>query len=119
CENPLQSTILVLCHKYGKFDKRKKVYKVIEKKGLVFESASIYDNKVPAWIEDFIKAKGYHINPKASALLAEYLGNDLTKVSNEIEKLILNVDKGKEIGAKEIQENIGISKEYNVFELQN
>lgn len=119
CENPLASTILVLCHKYGKFDKRKKVYKIIEKKGLVFESASIYDNKVPGWIEDFVKTKGYHINPKASALLAEYLGNDLSKVSNELEKLMLNVPKGQEIGTKEVQDNIGISKEYNVFELQN
>ena len=119
CEQPLQSTILVLCHKYGKFDKRKKVYKIIEKNGLVFESASIYDNKVPAWIEDFVRSKGYRINPKASALMAEYLGNDLSKVANELEKLMLNVPASQEIGTKEIQDNIGISKEYNVFELQN
>jgi len=119
CEQPLASTVLVLCHKYGKFDKRKKVYKIIEKKGLVFESASTYDNKVPAWIEDFVKSKNYHINPKASALLAEYLGNDLSKVSNELDKLMLNVPQGQEIGTKEVQDNIGISKEYNVFELQN
>lgn len=119
CENPLNSTILVLCHKYGKFDKRKKVYKVIEKNGLVFESASIYENKVPAWIDEFVKSRGHHINPKASALLAEYLGNDLSKVANELEKLMLNVPKEQEIGTKAIQDNIGISKEYNVFELQN
>lgn len=119
CEQPLNSTILVLCHKYGKFDKRKKVYKVIEKNGLVFESASIYENKVPAWIEEFVKSRGHHINPKASALLAEYLGNDLSKVANELEKLMLNVPKEQEIGTKAIQDNIGISKEYNVFELQN
>ncbi|MBD3748648.1 MAG: DNA polymerase III subunit delta [Sphingobacteriales bacterium] len=119
CEQPLNSTILVLCHKYGKFDKRKKVYKVIEKNGLVFESASIYENKVPAWIEEFIKSRGHHINPKASALLAEYLGNDLSKVANELEKLMLNVPREQEIGTKAIQDNIGISKEYNVFELQN
>lgn len=119
CESPLKSTVLVLCHKYGKFDKRKKVYKIIEKNGLVFESASIYDNKVPAWIEDFIKTRGYHINHTASALLGEYLGNDLSKVANELDKLMLNVAKGQEIGTKEVQDNIGISKEYNVFELQN
>lgn len=119
CENPLKSTVLVLCHKYGKFDKRKKVFKVIEKNGLAFESATIYDNKVPAWIEDFVRGKGHHINPSASALLGEYLGNDLSKVANELEKLMLNVPKGKEIGSKEVQDNIGISKEYNVFELQN
>ena len=119
CENPLPSTILVLCHKYGKFDKRKKVYKILEKTGVVFESASIYENKVPAWIDDFVRDKGYHINPKASALLAEYLGNDLSKVANELEKLMLNVSKTQEIGTKEVQDNIGISKDYNVFELQN
>jgi DNA polymerase-3 subunit delta len=119
CEKPLQSTVLVLCNKYGKFDKRKKVYKVIEKNGVVFESATIYDNKVPAWIDDFVSAKGYKINPKASALLSEYLGNDLSKVANELEKLMLNVSKTQEIGTKEVQDNIGISKEYNVFELQN
>ncbi len=119
CENPLKSTVLVLCHKYGKFDKRKKVFKVIEKSGLVFESASIYENKVPAWVEDFVKSRGYHINHTASALLGEYLGNDLSKVANELEKLMLNVAKGQEIGTKEVQDNIGISKEYNVFELQN
>jgi DNA polymerase-3 subunit delta len=119
CENPLRSTVLVLCHKYKKFDKRKKVYKLIEKAGLIFESGTIYDNKVPAWIEDFVKAKGHHINPKASALLAEYLGNDLSKVANELEKLMLNVPQAQEINTKEVQDNIGISKEYNVFELQN
>ncbi len=119
CEQPLNSTILVLAHKYGKFDKRKKVYKIIEKNGLVFESASIYDHKVPAWIEDFIKSKGCHINPKASALLGEYLGNDLSKVANELEKLMLNVQKGQEIGTRAVQDNIGISKEFNVFELQH
>ena len=119
CEKPLSSTILVLCHKYGKFDKRKKVYKILEKNGVVFESASIYENKVPAWIDDFVRDKGYHINPKASALLAEYLGNDLSKVANELEKLMLNVSKTQEIGTKEVQDNIGISKDYNVFELQN
>lgn len=119
CENPLRSTVLVLCHKYKKFDKRKKAYKLIEKAGLIFESGTIYDNKVPAWIEDFVKAKGHHINPKASALLAEYLGNDLSKVANELEKLMLNVPQAQEINTKEVQDNIGISKEYNVFELQN
>ncbi len=118
CENPLKSTILVLCHKHGKFDKRKKVYKIIEKSGLVFESALLYDNKIPAWIEDYIKSKNYHINPQAAALLASYLGNDLSKITNELEKLMLNIAQGQEIGTREIQDNIGISKEYNVFELQ-
>lgn len=118
-ENPLQSTILVFCFRNGKFDKRKKTYKAIEKKGIVFESASIYDNKVPAWIESFVREKDYSIQVQASALMAEYLGNDLSKVANELEKLMLNVKPGREISTDDVQNNIGISKEYNVFELQN
>jgi len=117
-DNPLPSTVLVFCYKYGKFDKRKKSYKAIEKNGLVFESATLYDNKVPGWIEEFVQEKGYRISPQASALLGEYLGNDLSKIANELEKLMLNITKGQEITPKEIQDNIGISKEYNVFELQ-
>ncbi len=117
-ENPLPSTILVFCYKYGKFDKRKKTYKAIEKNGLIFESAPLYDSKVPAWIESFISDKGYKINQQASAMLSEYLGNDLSKIANELEKLMLNVAAGQEITLKHIQDNIGISKEYNVFELQ-
>jgi DNA polymerase-3 subunit delta len=117
-ENPLPSTILVFCYKYGKFDKRKKTYKAIEKKGLIFESATLYDNKVPAWVEGYISDKGYKISQQGSAMIAEYLGNDLSKIANELEKLMLNVSAGQEITLKHIQDNIGISKEYNVFELQ-
>ena len=117
-ENPLPSTILVFCYKYGKFDKRKKTYKAIEKNGIVFESAPLYDNKIPSWIEGYISDKGYKINAQASAMLSEYLGNDLSKIANELEKLMLNIAAGQEITLKLIQDNIGISKEYNVFELQ-
>jgi DNA polymerase-3 subunit delta len=117
-ENPLPSTILVFCCKYGKFDKRKKTYKAIEKNGLIFESAPLYDSKIPGWVESFIAEKGYKINQQASLMLAEYLGNDLSKIANELEKLMLNVATGQEITLKHIHDNIGISKEYNVFELQ-
>ena len=117
-ENPLPSTILVFCYKYGKFDKRKKTYKAIEKNGLIFESATLYDNKVPAWVEGYVSEKGYKMNQQGSAMIAEYLGNDLAKIANELEKLMLNVSAGQEITLKHIQDNIGISKEYNVFELQ-
>ncbi|MGI4804055.1 MAG: DNA polymerase III subunit delta [Janthinobacterium lividum] len=117
-ENPLKSTVLVFCFKYGKFDKRKKTYKAIEKNGLIFESSPLYDNKIPAFVETFVGAKNYKIQPQASALLAEYLGNDLSKIANELEKLMLNVAAGQEITTQHIQDNIGISKEYNVFELQ-
>ncbi|MEO7214020.1 DNA polymerase III subunit delta [Mucilaginibacter sp.] len=118
-ENPLPSTILVFCYKYGKFDKRKKTYKAIDKNGLIFESATLYDSKIPAWIEGYITEKKYRINGQASAMLSEYLGNDLSKIANELDKLMLNVSAGEEITLKHIQDNIGISKEYNVFELQS
>lgn len=118
-ENPVPTTILVFAYKHGKFDKRKKSYKAFEKKGVVFESSPIYDNKLPGWIEDFVKEKGYKMNPQASALMAEYLGNDLSKIANELEKLMLNIPPRSEITITEIQNNIGISKEYNVFELQS
>jgi DNA polymerase-3 subunit delta len=117
-ENPLQSTILVFCYKYGKFDKRKKTYKAIDKNGLVFESAALYDNKIPGWIESFVTEKGYKLSQQAALMLSEYLGNDLSKIANELEKLMLNISTGSEITLKLIQDNIGISKEYNVFELQ-
>ena len=118
-ENPLPSTILVFCYKYGKFDKRKKTYKAIEKNGVVFESATLYDNKIPSWIEGFVAGKGYKIDQQASAMMAEYLGNDLSKIANELEKLMLNVSSGQTITMQHVQDNIGISKEYNVFELQS
>jgi DNA polymerase-3 subunit delta len=118
-ENPLPSTILVFCYKYGKFDKRKKTYKAIEKNGVVFESATLYDNKIPSWIEGLVAAKGYKIDQQASAMMAEYLGNDLSKIANELEKLMLNVSAGQTIIMQHVQDNIGISKEYNVFELQS
>ena len=117
-ENPLPSTILVFCYKYGKFDKRKKVYKAIEKNGVIVESTPLYDNKVPGWIEDFVAEKGYKISQQATFMLAEYLGNDLSKIANELEKLMLNITAGQEISLKLVQDNIGISREYNVFELQ-
>ena len=118
-EKPMPSTVLVFCYKHGKFDKRKKTYKAIEKNGVVFESAAIYESKIPAWVEDFAREKAYRINPRAAALIAEYLGNDLSKIANELEKLMLNVPKGNEITVEDVQNNIGISKEYNVFELQD
>lgn len=116
-ENPMKSTVLVLAHKYGKFDKRKKIYKVAEKAGVVLESTKLYDDKVAPWIASFVKSRGWEIHPQASAMMAEYLGNDLSKVVNELEKLMLNVPKEREISTQDIERNIGISKDFNVFEL--
>ena len=117
-EKPLPSTILVLAFKYANFDKRKKIYKAINKSGLIFQSDSVRDYKLVPWIEEFVKEKGYKIDQQASALMAEYLGTDLSKIANEIEKLMLNVPKEVMINTDLVQKNIGISKEYNVFELQ-
>lgn len=117
-EKPLASTILVFGYKYGNFDKRKKLYKTIDKSGLIFQSDPIRDYKIAGWIEDHVKEKGYKIAPQAAALMAEYLGTDLSKIANEVEKLLLNISKETTIDTDHIQKNIGISKEYNVFELQ-
>ncbi|WP_257670234.1 DNA polymerase III subunit delta [Parapedobacter tibetensis] len=116
-ENPMKSTLLVLAYKYSKFDKRKKAYKLTEKAGVVLESTKLYDDKVAPWIASFVMDRGWDIHPQAAAMMAEYLGNDLSKVVNELEKLMLNVPKGQEISAQDIERNIGISKDFNVFEL--
>ncbi|HOI88023.1 MAG TPA: DNA polymerase III subunit delta [Lentimicrobium sp.] len=116
--NPLNSTLLVICYKYRKFDKRKQFYKLIEKKGICFESGRIYEEKVPAWINSQVAAAGYGINTKASSMIADALGSDLSKISNELSKLYINIPKGSEINEKHVEENIGISKDYNFFELQ-
>jgi DNA polymerase-3 subunit delta len=117
-ENPLTSTILVLCYKYGKLDKRKAFYKAIEKIGVVFESARLYDNKIPDWINDYLRQRKYTISPKAATMLTEFLGADLGKIVNEIQKLLINIPAGSEINEEYVEKNIGISKDYNVFELQ-
>jgi DNA polymerase III subunit delta len=116
-ENPLKSTILVFCYKYGTLDKRLKIAKSIEKNGVLFESKKLYDNQVAQWVGEYIKTKSCIINAKAAALIAEYLGNDLSKIANELDKLMLNVKEHTEIGVKEVEQNIGISKDFNSFEL--
>ncbi len=117
-ENPQPSTVLVLCYKYSKFDKRKKVYKLIKKNGICFESKKLYENQVSDWIRKTLQGKGYKITPKAAVLLVEFLGTDLSKINNELEKLQLVLPKEKEITPLDIEENIGISKDYNNFELK-
>lgn len=117
-ENPQQSTILVICYKYKSIDKRTSLAKLIDKHAVLFESKKIYDNQIPDWINNYLKGKEYTIGPKASALLSEYLGTNLSKVANELDKLMINLPLKSEITAELIQTNIGISKDYNVFELQ-
>ena len=117
-ENPQKSTILVICYKYKTIDKRTSIAKFIEKNAVLFDSKKIYDNQVPDWINNYLKGKEFTIGPKASALLTEYLGTNLSKVSNELDKLMISLPPKAEITVDQIQTNIGISKDYNVFELQ-
>lgn len=117
-ENPQPTTILVMCYKYKKLDKRKKLHKLIQKNGLVFESKKLYENQVADWVRKLLNGKGRKISPKASAMLVEYLGTDLGKISNELDKLSLVVEKEIEITPQLIEQHIGISKDYNNFELK-
>lgn len=117
-EHPQPTTVLVLCYKYNKFDKRKKVYKSIKKNGVCFESKKLYENQVSDWIRRVLQGKGYQISHKAAILLTEFLGTDLSKINNELEKLQLILPKEKEITPMDIEEHIGISKDYNNFELK-
>lgn len=117
-ENPMPSTVLVFCYKYKTLDKRKKVTKNIAKTGLIYESKKLYENQVGDWIKRVLSGKKYNIDPKASAMLVEFLGTDLSKINNELEKLQIILPKGITITPKDIEENIGFSKDFNVFELR-
>lgn len=116
--NPQPSTVLVLNYKYKTIDKRKALYKAISKNGLVFESKPLYENKIPDWIRRVLQSKNYTIVPKASQMLVEFLGNDLSKISNELNKLQIILPEGTQITPEHIEENIGVSKDYNNFELR-
>ncbi|HEY3369604.1 MAG TPA: DNA polymerase III subunit delta [Prolixibacteraceae bacterium] len=118
-KNPLNSTILVINYKYKTLDKRKTFPKLIDQKGILFEAKKIYDNQLPAWISSYLKNQQYSIAPQAAAMLSEYLGADLGKVVNELDKLIISLPAGTQITPDHIEKNIGISKEFNVYELQN
>jgi len=118
-EKPMPSTILVINYKYKAIDKRTKLYKALETHALYFESARLRDYQVPAWIERYLMTKGIKTDPSASAMLTEYLGTDLHKIANELDKLIITLPQGKPaITTALIEKNIGISKDYNNFELQ-
>lgn len=117
-ENPQPTTVLVVCYKYKKIDKRKKLHKAITKNGVVFEGKRLYENQVGDWIIKTMKSRGYAISPKAAQMLVEFLGTDLGKIDNELQKLQLICTKGTTISPEIIEENIGISKDFNNFELR-
>ena len=116
--NPQPSTVLVICYKYKTIDKRKKLYKAIQKSGLIFESKKLYENQIADWIRRVLAGKKYQIEGKATLMLVEFLGTDLSKISNELNKLMVVLPAGSTITPSVVEENIGISKDFNNFELR-
>jgi DNA polymerase-3 subunit delta len=117
-DNPLHSTVLVICYKYKTIDKRKKLYKSIQKNGVVFESKKLYENQIADWIRRVLQGKSYKIDAKASLMLVEFLGTDLSKINNELEKLMVVLPPNSTITPSIVEDNIGISKDFNNFELR-
>ncbi len=118
-EKPMPSTILVLNYKYKTLDKRTKLYKAITAKGIVLSTKRLYENQIPAWIENYLKNYNYTIVPQASQILTDSLGNDLGKIANELNKLVIAVKETNRLTPVHIEKNIGISKDFNLFELQD
>jgi DNA polymerase-3 subunit delta len=118
-EKPLQSTVLVVSYKGKTLDGRSRLSKLIKKHGEVFLSKKIYDNQLPSWTNGYLQSKGYQITPRALTLLVDHVGNDLNRIANEVEKLSINLGAEKNITEDEIEKYIGVSKEYNIFELQH
>lgn len=115
---PVETTILVVCHKHKAYDARKALAKNAKKNGVLFKSDRLYDDKIPTWVNQRLKAEGFSITPDAARLLTGSLGTDLSKINNELGKLIINLNPGAQINEDMVEENIGISKDFNVFELQ-
>ncbi|GAA4303783.1 DNA polymerase III subunit delta [Compostibacter hankyongensis] len=118
-EKPLNSTLLVLVHKQGKLDGRTRVAGLIKKKGTVLTTKKLYDNQLPAWIQGYVKQRGMQLTDKAVLLLADHIGNDLSRMANELDKLLINVRGKDRLDENDIEQYVGISKEYNSFELQS
>ena len=119
-QKPLTSTVLVLCHKHGVLDRRKKLAAEIEKVGVLFESKKLKETQLPAFISAYLKRKGVDIEQKAIAMMVEFVGNDLGRLTGELDKLFITLPKNStRITPEQIEQNIGISKDYNNFELRN
>lgn len=118
-ENPLASTILVVAYKEKKVDGRTRLAKLLKEKGVLFTTKKLYENQLPQWTDEMVKARGYEISHKALMLLVDHIGNDLNRLEHEVDKILLNLGKRKTITEDDIEAYIGISKEFNVFEFQN
>ena len=117
-KKPLPSTVLVICHKYKTLDGRKSLTKTLDKHAVFVTTKKLYDNQVPDWITQYVTESGFTIDRKAAFMLTEFIGNDLERLSNELDKVVINFQEKIQIDAALIQKYVGISKEYNVFELQ-
>jgi DNA polymerase-3 subunit delta len=117
-EKPLLSTVFIIAHKEKKIDGRTALAKMIKDKGEVVSTKKMYENQLPEWTNDLIQSKGYSISPRALALLIDHIGNDLSRIDNEINKMLVNLGERKSLSEDDIEKYVGISKEYNTFELQ-
>lgn len=118
-ENPLSSTVFVVSYKEKKLDARKKFAKLVKEKGVLLTTKKMYDRELPEWTQELLRSKGLTISPKGLALLVDHIGNDLVRIENEIDKLSVNLGKRTAISEEDIEQYIGVSKDYNVFELQS
>ena len=118
-KNPVPTTVLVFCFKYKTLDGRKGLAKLLDEKAILYTSKGLYDNELPLWIQKTVKAKGHSISDKGTQLLAEFVGNNLSRLSNEIDKILINFKEKTLIEETHVLKFVGVSKEYNVFELQN
>jgi DNA polymerase-3 subunit delta len=118
-ENPLSSTIFIVAHKDKNVDGRSPLAKLLKTKAVVVSTKKMYDNKLPDWVNIWVSERGYQISPKAVQIIVDHIGNDLSRIQNELEKLIVNLGERKKITEDDIEKYIGISKEYNAFEFQD
>ena len=117
-QNPLPSTVLVFAYKYKSLDGRKGLAKTVDKFAVLVNSKKLYDNQLPEWVAGYLSHKNYKLSQKGAVMVADYIGNNLSRIANEMDKLLINVKNGEEVTEELIEKHVGISKEYNVFELQ-
>ena len=117
-ENPMRSTLLVINYKFKSIDKRKKLYKALQKNGIYFESKPLYESNIPGWITKYLKEKNLGIDPRAAQMITDFIGSDLQRIVNELEKVTISMVPGTSILPEDVEKNIGISKDFNMFELQ-
>jgi DNA polymerase-3 subunit delta len=118
-EKPLSSTVFVVSYKDKKVDGRSKLARLLKEKGELLTTKKMYDNQLPEWTSELVRSKGFGIQQKALLLLVDHIGNDLSRIDNEIEKLLVNIGSRKNITEDDVEKYVGVSKEYNPFELQN